>query len=78
MISKLRAWVGGAHERRADQDGVRPGELSSSGLRPRLDPAFRDDDSVARSTCDEVELSRAVDPEAREVAGVDPDRVAAE
>jgi len=40
--------------------------------------ALGDDDPVARSVRDQLELPAAVDGERRQVARVDPDRVAAE
>ena len=37
QLAQLRARVGRAHQRRADEDGVRAGELGRGGLRPRVD-----------------------------------------
>ena len=50
-----------------------PGELGRCSLRARVDPALRDDDSVARDPRHELELRAPVDREAAEVARVHSD-----
>ena len=67
---ELRSGVGCAHERRADEDGVRAGELGRGALGARLDAALGDHDAVGRDAGEELELRLAVDRERREVAGV--------
>jgi hypothetical protein len=78
QLAQLRGRICGAHQRRAHQDRVGTGELRRSALGARLDAALRDHDAVARRACDELQLRAPVDPERREIAGVDPDRVGAQ
>ena len=73
QLAQLRAGLGGAHQRRADEDGVCAGELGRGRLRARVDRALRDDDAVARRLRHELELRGAVDAEGAEIAGVDAD-----
>ncbi len=72
-LGELRAGVRRTHQRRADQDGVRPRELRLGRLRPRLDRALGDQDPVARSVGEQPQLGLPVDAERGEVAGVDAD-----
>ncbi|MDQ3995118.1 MAG: indole-3-glycerol-phosphate synthase, partial [Actinomycetota bacterium] len=74
-LAELRARVAGAHEGRADEDGVGARDLGGGALRTALDPALGDDHAVARRPRDELELLASVDPEGREVAGVHADDV---
>ena len=78
QLAQLRARVGRAHERGADEHGVRAGELGCGRLRARVNRALRDDDAVARGLRHELELRGAVDPEGAEVARVDADHAGAE
>ena len=48
--------VGRLHQRRADEDRVRAGELGGGALRARVDRALGDHDAVARRARDELEL----------------------
>ena len=75
---QLDGRVGRAHQRRADEDRVRAGELRLRALGARGDAALGDDDPVARRALDEGQLRLPVDLERGEVAGVDPDDVRAE
>ena len=61
QLAQLRAGIGRAHQRRADEDRVCAGELGRGRLRPRVDRALGDDDAVARRLRDELELRGAVD-----------------
>ena len=45
-LGELRRRVGGAHQRRADEDRVRARELGRRALRPRLDAGLGDHDPV--------------------------------
>ena len=78
QLGELRGGVGRLHQRRADEDRVRAGELGRGALGAARDAALGDDDAILRRSRDELELPRAVDLERREVAGVDPDRVGSE
>ena len=73
QLGELRAGVRRPHERGADEDRVRARELRRCSLRACVDPALRDDDSVARDPRDELELRAPVDREAAEVARVHAD-----
>ena len=72
-LAQLLARVGCLHQRRADEDRVRPGELRGGALRARVDTALGDRDPVGGDPRDKVELRAAVDREGGEVAGVDAD-----
>ena len=45
-LGELRRGIRGAHERRADEDRVRAGQLGGGALRARLDPALGDHDAI--------------------------------
>ena len=72
-VGELRAGIGGAHQRRADEDRVGAGELRGRGLRAVGDAALGDDRAVARRARDQVELHGAVDLERAQVARVHAD-----
>ena len=69
-LKELRARVGRPHERRPDQDGIRPSELGSGALGARGDAALGHDHAVPWRAGDQLELTCSVDLERREVAGV--------
>ena len=74
-LAELRGGIGRAHERGADEHRVRAGELGERRLRARRDAALGDDDAIARSARDEVELRLPVDPERAEISRVEADRI---
>ena len=78
QLAQLGARVGRLHQRRADENRVRAGELRRRALGARVDRALGDDHAVSRRTRDELELRSAVDRERREIARVDPDHGSAE
>ena len=78
QLAQLGAGLGRAHQRRADEDGVRARELGRGRLRARVDGALGDDDAVPRRLRHQLELRGAVDPEGAEVAGIDADHGGAE
>ena len=67
--ASFAAGIGGAHQRRADEDRVGAGELGRGALRARLDAALGDHDAVGRDAGDELELRLAVDRERRRGRG---------
>ena len=78
QLPQLGAGLRRAHQRRADEDGVRASELGGGRLRARVDGALGDHDPVARRLRHQLELRGAVDPEGAEVARIDPDHRGAE
>ncbi len=56
QLGELGAGIGRAHQRRADEDRVRAGELGGRALRARLDRRLGDHDPVARRTREQREL----------------------
>ena len=79
QLGELRARVGRAHQRRADEDGVRAGELGRGALGARLRSRSRRS-RCGRAGCRATSSSWAcaVDRERREVAGVDAEHPCAE
>ena len=77
-VGELRAGIGRAHERRADEDRVGAGELRGRGLRAVRDAALGDDRPVARGARNEVELHGTVDLERAQVARVHADHLGVE
>ena len=84
QLAKLPGRVVCPHERRADEHGVRSGELGRRCLSARIDAAlgntrpFRLSNNLLQGRLgDEVELRVPVDSKV-EIAGVDPDRIRAE
>ncbi len=67
------ARIGGAHQRRADEDRVGARELGRGALGACRDGGLGDDDPVARRAREQGELCSSVDREGREVARVDAD-----
>ena len=70
------AWVGGAHEGFADEEGVKAGVAEAGDVGGGFDAAFGDLDDVGRDAVDELERGIEVNVEGMEVAVVDPDEVA--
>ena len=66
QLLELRGGIGRPHQRRADQDRVRSGELGGGSLGARPDAALGHDDTVAGCGSHELELDAPVDPEGGE------------
>ena len=73
QLAQLGSRIGCAHQGRADEHGVRAGQLGRSRLGAGSDRALGDHDAVARRPRDQLELA-AVDRERGEIARVDADR----
>ena len=56
QLRELRAGVGRAHQRRADEHRVRAGQLGGGALGARRDRGLRDDDPVARRLREQPQL----------------------
>ena len=72
-LGELRRRVGGAHERRADEDRIRSRELRGRPVGPGCDAGLRDDNAVAGGAGDQLELPATIDGEGREVTGIHAD-----
>ena len=75
QLAQLRGGIARAHQRRADESGIRAGELRRGGLRARVDARLRNDHAVAGRSRDELELRTAIDRKGRQFARIDPDHV---